>query len=114
MTTEERLNRTEHFTAAEAGQRRKEREENRQIWRDTQRQIDQLTADTSSAITRTNAVITRLAEESREADARLGARIDALAEESRAADARLGHHIDALVSGMGQFMARVRPLLPKG
>jgi hypothetical protein len=93
MTTEERLNRSEHFTAAEAEQRRKEREENRQIWRDTQRQIDQLTADTSAAITRTNAAITHLAEESREADARLGARIDA--------------------SGMGQFMAKVQPLLPK-
>lgn len=109
MTIEERFNRIEHFTAAEAEQRRKEREENRQLWRDTQRQINELTIK----IADTNDAITRFAEESREADARLGARLDALAEESREADARLGARIDSLISGMGQFIAKFQPQIPK-
>ena len=109
MTTEERLNRIEHFTAAEAEQRRKDREESRQLWRETQRHLDDL-----STTIRTMAVefreadhrlaerIEQLAQESREADARLGARI-------AEADARLGARIDALVSGMGEFMAKAQP-----
>lgn len=85
MTIEERFERIEHYTAGIAQERRRDREEYRQLWRDTQRQINELTlkiADTNDAIARmasdTNEAIAQFVKESREADARLGARIDAL------------------------------------
>jgi len=76
--------------------------QDRQLWRDTQRQINELTRK----IADTNDAITHLAEESRDADRRLGERIDRLADESRAADQRLGERIDALVSAIGVFLAK--------
>ncbi len=39
MTTEERPDRIEHITAGLAEERRKDREEARQLWRNTQQQI---------------------------------------------------------------------------
>jgi predicted nucleic acid-binding Zn-ribbon protein len=88
MTIEEPFERIEHVAAGLAEERRKDREENRQIGRETQRQINELTskvADTQRQIDEltlkvadTHDAITRLAEESREADRRLGERIDAL------------------------------------
>jgi hypothetical protein len=42
MTTEERFERIEHVTAELFEQFRMEREENRQLWRNSQRQIDAL------------------------------------------------------------------------
>ena|ERR1017187_347842 len=42
MTTEERLQRIEHLTAGTAEERRKDREEYKTLWRDTQRQINEL------------------------------------------------------------------------
>ena len=104
MTIEERFERIEHVTAGLAEERRKDREENRQIWRETQRQINELTlkiADTNDTITRlaeeSREADRRLAEESREADRRLGQRIDE-------ADRRLGERIDALVSAIGKLL----------
>jgi hypothetical protein len=88
MTIDERFERIEHVTAGLAEEGRKEREESRQLWRDTQRQIGQLTAQ-----------IAALAQESREADRRLGERIESV-------DQRLGERIEALVSAMGEFIAR--------
>ena len=40
MTTEERFERMEHITDALVEERRKDREEYRQFWRDTQRRMD--------------------------------------------------------------------------
>lgn len=37
MTIEERFERIEHLTAGMAEERRKDREENKSLWRDTQR-----------------------------------------------------------------------------
>jgi hypothetical protein len=88
MTPEERFERSEHVTAGLVGERCKDREEYRQLWRET------------------NAAIERLARESREADRRLEEKIDRLAEESRAQDRRLGERIDALVSAMGEYFRR--------
>ena len=93
MNTEERLNRIEHLTAGIAEERRKDRDEYKAIWRDTQRQL--------------NEVSTRLVQLS-EADARLATRIEQLAEESHNADKRLGERIGALISGLGEFI-RQRP-----
>lgn len=100
MTIEEPFERTEHITAGLAEERRKDREENRQIWRDPQRQINELTLKVAD----TNDSITRLAEEMREADRRMGERLAKLAEESREADRRLGERIDALVSAIGKLL----------
>jgi hypothetical protein len=83
-------------------ERRRDREENRQLWRDTQRQLNSLIA-----------TLTGFIDQSREADARLERRIDDLAQElreaaqeSREADARLGARIESLVSAIGQFITR--------
>jgi hypothetical protein len=87
MTTDERFERIEHVTAGLAEERRKDREEFRGLWRETQRQLNELTIQVV------------------EVDDRLGKRIEALAEESRAADRRLGERIEKLVSAMGEFIA---------
>jgi uncharacterized protein YlxW (UPF0749 family) len=91
MTIEERFERIEHVTAGLAEERRQDREENRQLWRDTQRQINELAVrmnDLTLKVADTNDAITRLAEE------------------SRAADRQLGERIEALVSAIGQFLAK--------
>ncbi len=92
MTVEERLNRIEHITAGLAEERRKDREEDRQLWRDTQRQLNELSTR-----------VIDMGEELRESDRRLEARINQLAEESRAADQQLRERIDALVSAIGKM-----------
>jgi len=103
MTTEERLDRIEHVTAAIAEDRRADREENRQLWRDTQRQINELSAR-----------VVQMGDELREADRRLGNRIEQIAEEMRASDQRartaeqeLRDRITSLVSAIGQLTARM-------
>ena len=100
MTTEERLNRIEHLTAGLAEERHKDREEYKTLWRDTQRQLNELSAR-----------VLQFGDESREADARLEARIEQLADaqqtfaqESRAADKRLEERIASLVSAIGEFL----------
>ena len=95
MTIEERFERIEHVTAGLAEERRKDREEFRQLWRDTQRQINELSVR-----------MLQLSDQISEVDHRLGKRIEQLAEESRAADKRLGERIDNLVSGMGEFLKK--------
>jgi chromosome segregation ATPase len=102
MTTEERFERIEHVTAGLAEQWKKDREENRQLWRDTQRQLNELAIRIS------------------EVDERLGKRIDQLSErmeelaeeaavrdkESHERDRQLGARIEALVIAMGGFIAK--------
>ena len=46
MTIDERFERIEHYTAGLAGERRKDREEYKALWRDTQPKIDELGAKT--------------------------------------------------------------------
>jgi hypothetical protein len=97
MTTEERLDRLEHWTAGLAEERNKDREEFRMRWRDTQRQIDEnarhiMRLDSANA--ELGIHLRNLADEAREADRRLEAKIEAL-----------GERIAALVSGIGQFIA---------
>jgi len=50
MTTDERFERIEHVTAGLAEDRRKDREEFRALWRDTQRQLDQLAGRVAQAL----------------------------------------------------------------
>jgi methyl-accepting chemotaxis protein len=104
MTTEECFDRIEHVTAGLAEQARKDREENRQLWRDTQRQLNELAVrvnDLTSKVADTNDAISRLAEETRAANERLR-------EETRAADQQLRERIDSLVSAMGEFIRAPR------
>ena len=85
MTIEERFERIEHVTASLAEERRKDREESRQLWRDTQRQIGELATRMSELtlkVADTNDAVTRLAEESRAADQQLRERIDSLSPRS--------------------------------
>jgi len=103
MTPEERLDRIERVPAAIAEERRKDREEDRQLWRDTQRQINELSAR-----------VVHMGDELREADRRLGQRIEQITEESRAADQRaraaeqeLRDRITSLVSAIGQLTAHM-------
>ena len=93
MTSEERLDRIEHLIAGIAEERRKDREEYKSLWRDTQRQL--------------NEVSVRLVQLS-EADSRLEERIEKLAEESRAANRQLEERIASLVSGFGEFIRQIK------
>jgi hypothetical protein len=77
MTIDERFERIEHVTAGLAEEHRKNHEEDRQLWRNTQRQIDAL-----------------------------GEKIERFAEESHAADKRLEERIESLVSAIGKALAR--------
>jgi gas vesicle protein len=95
MTAEERLDRIEHLTAGIAEERRKDRDEYKGLWRDTQRQLNEV-----------GAKLVQLSEETQEANSRLEARIEQLAEESRAADRRLEERIASLLSGIGEFIAK--------
>jgi hypothetical protein len=105
MTTEERFARIEHVTAALAEERRKDREEDRQLWRDTQRQINE-----------TNAAIAKFAEQSQAADQELRDRMAALAaqshaetERAKAAEDELRNRIASLVSAIGLYLSRLPP-----
>ena len=94
MTIEERFERIEHVTAGLAEERLKDREENRQLWRDTQRQINELSVRMIEVDERLGHRIEQLAEESRAQDKRLGERID-----------KLGERVDSLVSAIGVLVA---------
>jgi hypothetical protein len=98
MTSEERLDRIEHITAALAEERKKDREEYKALWRDTQRQIDANTRQID-ANSRAIADLTRDI-----SDLRITVRD--IAEESRAADERLGARVEALVSAIGEYISR--------
>jgi len=100
MTTEERLDRIEHLTAGIAEERRKDREEYQALWRDTQRQLNEVSARLVQ--------LSEADEEARAADKRLEERIAQLAAESREANKELEARIAALVSGFGQFIAENR------
>lgn len=100
MTTEERFERIEHLTAGLAEERRKDREEYKALWRDTQRQLDE--------ISRSTLEISRATLENSRAIAEVGIRIRDLAEESRDTDRRLAARIDSLVSAIGEFLRQGR------
>lgn len=89
MTTEERFQRIEHVTAGLAEQAQRDRDENRQLWRETQRQLDQLAANVGQLTTD----VDRLALEAAARD-----------KASHERDETLGARIDKLVSAIGEFI----------
>jgi ElaB/YqjD/DUF883 family membrane-anchored ribosome-binding protein len=102
MTIDERFERIEHVTAGLAEERRKDREEFRALWRDTQRQLNDLTGKLADLSDR----VTQIAEESRAADQRLR---DSIAETDR----RLGERIETMISAMGGYIREHPPQAPK-
>jgi uncharacterized protein involved in exopolysaccharide biosynthesis len=96
MTIDERLDRIEHISAGIDEERRKDREEYKALWRDTQRQLNELGARLLQMSEETQEANAQL----READRRLEARIAQLAEEGRATNKR----IDDMVSGIGELI----------
>jgi ElaB/YqjD/DUF883 family membrane-anchored ribosome-binding protein len=93
MNIEERLNRIEHFSAAADEQRRKDRETDRALWRDTQRQLNELTIKLAD-----------LAENAHAADDRLRERIEQADQSTRARDQELRDRIEAMTSAMGGYI----------
>jgi hypothetical protein len=102
MTIEERFERIEHVTATIADERRKDRDEYKTLWRDTQRQMSDLTTGLNTLRTHVDS----LAVETRIRFEEIGDRIDRLAAASRAQDKALGERIDQLVSAIGQIIAK--------
>lgn len=101
MTAEERFERIEHATARLVEQAKIDREENRILWRETNRQLQELGAKVDALASKTDSladVTAANAAASFAADERLGARIDEV-------DRRLGERIGTLVSAIGQFIA---------
>lgn len=84
-----------------AEERRKDRDENRQLWRDTQRQISEVAVHMNDLTLRMNDLTLKVADTN---DA-----ITRLAEESRAADRQLGERIDSLVSAIGKLLLSKQP-----
>ena len=98
MTTDERFERIEHITAGLAEERRKDREEYKTLWRDTQRQIHELALETRL---RLDQVADRFDQ--------VGNRLDQVAatmEKQQAETTRLDERIDKLVSAIGQLIAK--------
>ena len=91
MTIEERFDRIEHLTAGIAEERRKDREEYKTLWRDGQRQINELGAGLNSLRNKVDdlAVETRL-------------RFDQVADRFD----QVGERIDKLVSAIGQLITK--------
>jgi hypothetical protein len=102
MNNEERFERIEHVIAGLAEQ---DRDEYRQLWRDTEQQI----RETNEAVRKTNEAIDRFAEESRAADAELGRRIAETDEQSKIRDEQLGRRIESLVSSIGELVTMLKP-----
>ena len=82
------------MTAGLAEQARKDRDENRQLWRDTQRQINELAVRMGELTMRVNDLGMKIADTNDS--------IARLAEESRAADRQLRERVDSLVSAIGE------------
>src|ERR1041385_5861843 len=99
MTVDERLDRVEHFTAALAEERRKDREEYRALWRDTQRQFSEVAVRINDLTVRMSDLTLKVAETQDS--------IVSLRDEMRAADLKLGERVDNLVSAIGQYIAEM-------
>jgi len=91
MTIEERFERIEHVTAGLAEERRKDREESRELWRSTQQHLDQLAARVDQIAVNMDRFVAEAAERDKHFASEMAA---------------LDHRIDALVSAIGEFIRR--------
>jgi len=97
MTIDERLDRID--IAGMVEQARKDREENRQLWRDTQRQIDDLARRTTDLAVST----AHLTAQSIELTRQMG-ELSIKQRDTNDTVARLSERIEALVSAIGEWM----------
>jgi hypothetical protein len=104
MTIDERLDRLEHFTAGLDDQARREREESRQLWRDTQREI----LSVSRKLNDLGEQFLRFQQEAAERDRQTDERFRQTDERFRQTDAR----IQTLVSAIGEWMRKSVPPPP--
>jgi hypothetical protein len=103
MNIEERLARIEHVSAGSDEQRPKDREADRALWRDTQRQINELGGRIAAVNDNLGARISQFAEEAAERDRETDRRF-------RETDAR----IDKMVSAMGNYIRQHPPAKTEG
>jgi hypothetical protein len=100
MTVEERLDRIEHISAGLAEERRKDREEYKMLWRDTNDAIKRLADETRVGVD-------KFRKETLAADRMLGQRIDQLGGRLDQMGQQLegvGARIDGLVSAIGTLL----------
>ena len=105
MTIEERLARIEHISAGSDEQRRKDRETDRALWRDTQRQINELAIRIAEVNDNLRARIEQLAEEAAARDRETDRRFRETDARIRETDAR----IEKMISSMGNYIREHPP-----
>lgn len=109
MTAEERFERIEHFIAGEAEQRRRDREEDRALWRDTQRQIRDLSATVDRFVEEARAAAQEIRHQIERVDREARDRIERVDREARDRAAKLDERVDKLVSAIGKLIADRNP-----
>jgi methyl-accepting chemotaxis protein len=102
MTIDQRLDRIEHITAGIAEERSKDRDEYKELWRDTQRQLDALATDTRL---RFEQVANRLDQVANRFD-QIAERFDQSAAQAKETDQKLQARIASMVSAIGEFIAQ--------
>jgi len=112
MTIEERLARIEHVSAGSDEQRRKDRETDRALWRETQQQIHEVSMHLNDLTIKVASLGDRIAA----LNDNLGARISQLAEEAAARDRETDRRfretdarIDKMISAMGNYIREHLP-----
>jgi septal ring factor EnvC (AmiA/AmiB activator) len=101
MTIEERLARIEHVSAGSDEQRRKDRETDRALWRETQQQIHEVSMHLNDLTIKVASLGDRIAEIAEEA----AARDRETDRRFRETDAR----IDKMISAMGNYIREHLP-----
>jgi methyl-accepting chemotaxis protein len=102
MTTEERFQRIEHITALLAEERRKDRDEYKALWRDSQREMAELRRHVEELAVETRLRFDQVADRLDQ----VGQRIDQLAEQTNLRINQLGDRIESLVSAIGQLIGK--------
>jgi Mg2+ and Co2+ transporter CorA len=105
MTIDERFARLEQYTAGLGEQRRKDREENRQLWRETQNEI----LSVSRKLNDLTDLFLRSQKEAEERRREIDERFRQTDERFRQTDERFrqtNERIDALVSAIGEWISR--------
>jgi hypothetical protein len=103
MTIEDRVNRLEHFTAGLDDQARRDREESRQLWRETQQEIltvSRRLVELADQFLRFQTAAEERDRKAEERDRKADERYRQLEEQDRRTDER----IQALVSAVGELI----------
>lgn len=105
MTVEEPLDRIEHWAAALAEERSKDREEYKALWRDAQQQLTRLAVAVKGLAGRVDSLASKVV--------RIATDQDRLILEGAARDQATNARIDRLVSAIGEFIAAQQPKRPE-